>query len=174
MNSRPQTLLLIGSSIMEKWGQPDDLVPEMRVLNRGVGGSITTDWIDRIGPLLKETEPDFVLCYVGSNDIGHNRPHDEIVRDLMRVREQIHCSFGYLSIIKCPQREGRHVEIESVCSAIRAALPSADLWIDTDPVFLPGGHPVPEYYVEDQLHLTPAAYAALLAHARPQVRAWTQ
>jgi arylsulfatase A-like enzyme/lysophospholipase L1-like esterase len=173
INSRPQTLLLIGSSIMEQWGQPDALAPELRVVNRAIGGTITSDWIDRIGPLLREIEPDFVLCYVGSNDVGNRRNPDDILRDLLRVREQIPCPFGYISIIKCPQRDGRHGEIADVCSAIRSALPPEDLWIDSDPVFLPQGNPVPHYYVEDQLHLTPAAYAALLAHAQPQVRAWT-
>ncbi|MCC5849741.1 MAG: AMP-binding protein [Verrucomicrobia bacterium] len=169
-----KTLLLIGSSIMEQWGRPDELAPGFRVINHAVGGSITTDWIPRIGPLLQEVDPDFVLCYVGSNDVGREREQKEIVRDLLKVREQIPCPFGYFSIIKCPQRNERHCEITKVCAAIRAALPPEDLWIDTDPVFLPGGCPVPEYYVEDQLHLTPAAYAALRAHAQPMVAVWTQ
>ncbi|MCC5845548.1 MAG: AMP-binding protein [Verrucomicrobia bacterium] len=169
-----KTLLLIGSSIMEQWGQPDELAPDLRVLNRAVGGSITTDWIDRIAPLLREVTPDFLLCYVGSNDVGRGRKREEIVRDLLRVREQITCPFGYLSIIKCPQRDGRHDEIAEVCAAIRGALPPEDLWIDTDPVFLPGGQPVPEYYVEDQLHLTSGAYTALLAYAKPRVAVWVQ
>ncbi len=167
-------LLLIGSSILEQWGQPDGLAPGLRVINRAIGGTMTSHWIPLIGPLLREIEPDFVLCYVGSNDIGAGRGAEDIVRDLLAVRDQIACPFGYLGIIKCPQREKRHGEIATVCGAIRAALPPEDLWIDTDPVFLPGGRPVPHFYVEDQLHLTPAAYAALLDHARPCLAAWTQ
>lgn len=168
-----KTLLLIGSSIMEQWGQPHKLAPELRVVNRAVGGTVTTDWINLIGPVLREVEPDFVLGYVGSNDVGRNRAQEDIVNDLLKVREQIGCPFGYISIIKCPQRDGRHHEIANLCTAIRHALPADDLWIDSDPVFLPQGRTMPNYYVEDHLHLTPAAYAALLAHIRPQVADWT-
>lgn len=170
---RKQTLLLIGSSIMEQWGQPDGLAPELQVVNRAVSGTITTDWIDRTGTLVDELSPRFVLCYVGSNDVGNFRARADIVRDLLRVRSQIDCPFGYLSIIKCPQRQGRHEEISAVCDEIHAALPSEDLWIDTDAVFLPEGWAVPEYYVEDGLHLTERGYDALLAHVQPLVKAWT-
>ena len=53
-------------------------------------------------------------------------------------------------------------------------------YIDVNPLlFTPSAHPWMDFYVEDQLHLTPAAYTSLGEYVAPRVReiiqdCWTE
>lgn len=172
-----RTLLLVGSSIMEGWQDPGSIAPDWKVVNRAVGGTTTSYWVEHLAEVLEAGRPDAVFAYVGSNDIASGVSVKvigegiRVIRSILRDRLPS-VRFAYCSIIKAPQRLGRFHEIAAANAAARAALLPGDLWLDSDPVFLDRGAPVARYYVEDGLHLNAGAYRALTASIRPDMERW--
>lgn len=174
---RAPRVLLVGSSIFEAWRDLPAQAPDFTVRNRAIGGTVTAHWRQTLADVLIEEQPDVVLFYCGSNDLNDVVPETEIVANTLACRAIVAralpaARFVYFGIIKAPQKLGRWDAIDRVHAAIRAELPARDLFIDTDPVFLSDGRPVEPFFVEDRLHLTPEAYAALAADAVPRISAW--
>ena len=171
-------LLLIGSSIMEVWHNFSSLMPGWQVVNRAIGGTTTTYWVERLAAILAEEQPDAVFCYVGSNDVATGASTDDVGEGFRRIREILTAydssiPFACLAIIKAPQRVGRFDEIAAANETERKALQPGDLWIDSDPFFLTADDaPIARHYVEDGLHLTTDAYLELTQHVAPDLRDW--
>ena len=171
-------LLLIGSSIMEVWHNFSSLMPGWQVVNRAIGGTTTTYWVERLAAILAEEQPDAVFCYVGSNDVATGASTDDVGEGFRRIREILTAydssiPFACLAIIKAPQRVGRFDEIAAANETERKALQPGDLWIDSDPFFLTADDaPIARHYVEDGLHLTTDAYLELTRHISPDLRDW--
>ncbi|HRF47099.1 MAG TPA: GDSL-type esterase/lipase family protein [Anaerolineales bacterium] len=171
------TLLLIGSSIFEAWRELPTQAPGYVIRNRAVGGTVTAQWVEWLPEVLAQEAPAAVLFYCGSNDLNEGVPEPAIAANTLACRQVVHdlapeARFAYFGIIKAPQKLGKWDVIDRVHAAIRAELPARDLFIDTDPVFVRDGRPVEPFFVEDRLHLTPEAYAALAADAVPRISAW--
>ena len=171
-------LLLIGSSIMEVWHNFSSLMPGWHVVNRAIGGTTTTYWVERLAAILAEEQPDAVFCYVGSNDVATGASTDDVGEGFRRIREILtaydsNIPFACLAIIKAPQRLGRFDEIAAANAMERKALQPGDLWIDSDPFFLTADDaPIARHYVEDGLHLTTDAYLELTRHVATDLRDW--
>jgi lysophospholipase L1-like esterase len=67
------TILLVGSSIIKKWDNPPMINKKTIVLNKGMSGYITKDLISpeylKTIFLIKESNPQYIIIYCGSNDI---------------------------------------------------------------------------------------------------------
>ena len=67
------TILLLGSSIIKKWTNPPMINKKTIVLNKGMSGYITKDLISpeylKSIFLIKDTNPQYIIIYCGSNDI---------------------------------------------------------------------------------------------------------
>ncbi len=147
------------------------------VVNRAIGGTITADWVSCLAGILSAESPDVVLFYCGSNDINAGVAEDEIVANVARCRRIVAAyspdtAFAYFSIIKAPQKLGKWDLIDRLNDAIRNALPAGDLYVESNDVFVQGGQPVVQYYIEDGLHLTNEAYEDLGAYTRPLISDW--
>ncbi len=171
------TLLLIGSSIFEAWTMLGAQAPGYVIRNRAVGGAVTAQWVEWLPEVLAQEASEAVLFYCGSNDLNDGVPEPAIVANTLACRQAVHdlapdARFVYFGIIKAPQKLGKWDVIDRLHAAIRAGLPAEDLFVDTDPVFLRSGSPVESFFVEDRLHLTEDAYAALAAEALPRITTW--
>ena len=171
------TLLLFGSSIMEQWHRAQALAPGWRVVNRAIGGTTTSDWIDHLDAVLRDEKPDAAFAYVGSNDLARGGTAASIAQGVRRCRDRLHARcpaapLAYLAIIKAPQRRGRFDDIAAANHAAREQLKPHDLWLESDPVMLADHSPIHAYYLDDGLHLRPEAYLALTAHLAPQLHTW--
>ncbi len=172
-------LLLVGSSIFEAWTALGAQAPGYSIRNRAIGGTVTRFWREHLAEVLASESPDAVLFYCGSNDLNDQIAEPEIVANTLACRDIVRqttpaAAFAYFGIIKAPQKLGRWDAIDRVHAGIKTGLPTADLFVDTDPVFVSDGRPVEPFFVEDGLHLTAAAYAALAAQALPQITAWLE
>ncbi len=170
-------IILVGSSIFEAWGIPAGLDRTYAIRNRAVGGTITSYWRHSILPALANENPDAVLYYCGSNDINENIAPQDIIANTLHCRQLIRSAypaarFGYFGIIKAPQKLGKWDLIDSLNSTIQLNLAADDLYLESNHVFLENGHPLEQYYLEDGLHLTSEAYAALSAYSTPIITRW--
>lgn len=170
-------ILLAGSSIFEQWFNAADVVPEHRLINRAIGGTVTTYWIEHLSAILAEEDPDVLWFYCGSNDLcGETIPYD-IADNIITCRRIASARnpalrFAYFSIIKAPQKEGRWDIIDSIHNDIRQQLEPADLFVDLNEIFFPAEQPMRGLFIEDGLHLTCAAYNAMVNLSRPMMHAW--
>jgi len=61
-------IVMLGDSLTE-WGNWHELVPEHRVINRGIAGDTSSGVLDRLQEVI-ERRPKVVFVMIGTNDIG--------------------------------------------------------------------------------------------------------
>jgi lysophospholipase L1-like esterase len=165
--SRGRKLVFTGSSIMAMWETLAEFFPSDEVLNTAVSGSQTHELLGRLDELVISHAPSVVCYYCGSNDINWGVPAATIVENVLETYRRIHTAlpqtqFVYLSIILAPQKRERWDVVNDANRQLSRFQAHGYRFIDLNPLFfLPDGSPRMDFYVEDQLHLTPAAYAAM-------------
>jgi lysophospholipase L1-like esterase len=167
----------VGSSIVALWESLPRYFPGVRVLNTAVCGAQTHDILGRLDELVTAHDPRMVCYYCGSNDLNHAVPTTTItgntLETLGRLRRRLPAvKFVYLSILRAPQKMDRWSLVDQVNSemARQTTLQQDFGFIDINPVvFSAGQTPRLEFYMEDRLHLTAPAYAALGEFVAPQV-----
>ena len=172
-------ILFTGSSIIAMWGSLPDYFRWVPIVNTAVGGSQTHEILARLDELVIAHAPRLVCYYCGSNDINHEVPASAIVAnvratfDTLRTRLPVR-GFIYLSIIKAPQKRERWQVVDAVNAQLAemATHVAGFHFLDINPLFFAAdSNPRWDFYVEDQLHLTPAAYAAMGEYAAPRIQA---
>lgn len=168
-------IVCVGSSSMRMWHPriAEDLAG-LTVIPRGFGGSQFTDVIYYLDELILKYEPRAVLVYEGDNDTGAGKTPQRILDDLKFLVEATRARLPdvrFYIISAKPSIDRWHLAarmqsanalMEDYCHAT-PGLTFIDLW--------PGmlgqdGQPLPDIYVEDQLHLNENGYdiwAAVIA-----------
>lgn len=160
-------MVFTGSSIMAMWETLAEFFPGDEVFNTAVSGSQTHELLARLDELVLSHAPGVVCYYCGSNDINWGVPAATIVENVLETYGRIHsvlpqAQFVYLSIILAPQKRQRWDVVNDANGQLSRFCAEGYRFVDINPLFfLPDGSPRINFYVEDQLHLTPAAYAAM-------------
>src|SRR4051812_12410847 len=76
-------IVMLGDSLTE-WGNWHELVPEFRVINRGIAGDTSSGVLDRLQEVI-ERRPKVVFVMVGTNDIGIQVPPDVLLSNLREI-----------------------------------------------------------------------------------------
>ena len=174
-SSRP--IVFVGSSIIALWDGLADNFSGVRVSNTAVCGAQTCDILGRVDELVTAHVPRMVCYYCGSNDINASVPVETISGNTLetyaRLRRQLPAlKFVYLSIIRAPQKMDRWQLVDQVNAGMRrqSTIRQDFQFIDINPVFFSVDQtPRFDFYLEDQLHLTVPAYAALGEFLAPLV-----
>lgn len=166
-------LLMIGSSIFEFWGTP--LWGDLIIANHAIRSTTTNDWLIFDKKQLPEAQ--HILIYCGSNDLVFGFSDKQIHENLQRLISQLSARFktskiGYLSIIKCPQKEAAQ-QIPNI--------ERLNLWMQHQAgknyryfEFNEAINGQPHWFVEDGLHLTADAYQMLNTFFTPRINKWVQ
>jgi lysophospholipase L1-like esterase len=167
-------VLFVGSSSIRLWKRLAEDLPEHSVIQRGFGGSHMSDllaWSDR---LILRYQPKVIFVYEGDNDLAAGRSPRDIAREfaalarrVQRVLPQTH--LAYIAVKPSPAREALmplatevNRSIERLCRNHRR-LGFVDVFA---PMIGPDGHPRPELFLKDQLHLNDEGYALWAARVR--------
>ncbi|HSH08888.1 MAG TPA: GDSL-type esterase/lipase family protein [Oceanipulchritudo sp.] len=171
--TRP-VVLLIGSSSFRLW-KAQEALPEFKVYNFGFGGSHFTDVNALWDWLSPPVQPDYVLLYEGDNDTAKGASAFQVYEDFLETMGRVLATYPDAKILiipakPSPARVAVWKEAEKLNSAmyqfarerdrvdIAAGLPYMLLGTD--------GLPVPDYYVEDGIHLSDTGYAVWNAQIR--------
>lgn len=170
-------LLMIGSSIFEQWVNINLNINNHIIVNRAVGGTITDYWEQFVLRVLKEEAPSAVMIYCGSNDLNHERSIDEVVKGLTSCFEKIRdfdpgIRIAYFGIIKAPQKCDKFDMIDKINSRAQSELVSQDIFVDPNEVLSADICDISKFYIEDQLHMTNAAYESLNRYVSPIINNW--
>lgn len=153
-------IVMLGDSLTE-WGNWHELVPEFRVVNRGIAGDTSSGVLDRLQEVI-DRRPRMVFVMVGTNDIGLQIPPETLLSNLRAIVTRLRDA----SIIPVAQtilvRGGWMQADNAVIAAVNAAWAEfcaahGVRFLDLNALLAENGR-LPEAMTYDGLHLTAAAY----------------
>ena len=173
----PGGIVFVGSSSMVFW-KTDKAFPEHNIINRGFGGSETSDSLEYADRIIINYKPRLVAIYAGDNDIGRGKSVETVVDDTKKLFAKIHEALPktkiiYVAIKPSIARWNLIDEMRAANAEIKAITENDDrmqfLDIDT-PSIGSDGKPRSELFVKDGLHLSQAGYDIWNDLIRPMLK----
>lgn len=159
-------VVFAGSSSTRLW-KLDESFPGKGYVNVGFGGSEVRDSTHVVPRLISPHRPKAVVLYAGDNDINAGRTPEQVAADFRAFVAAVHkdvpdCKVYFVAVKPSVARWAKY-EVQSKANALVKAACAADpklRYVDIVPAMLgPDGKPLPELFVKDGLHLSPAGYA---------------
>lgn len=160
------SIVFYGSSSIRLWNL-DESFPELGYINRGFGGSNSTEAIELFEQVVVPLQPRVIVLYEGDNDIAQGRTASEVAADFAHFTAQVErhlpdTKIVYLTIKPSNSRwnlvsvqRSANRRIEAFCAA-NDRLRYVDL---ASCLLSPDGRPDDSLFMEDRLHLNAAGYA---------------
>jgi lysophospholipase L1-like esterase len=162
------TVVFYGSSSIRMWHDrlAADFDP-LPVVGRGFGGSTMSEaayWVDRVVAPLR---PWAVVLYEGDNDIEMGRSPEQVVADFDLLAAKLRSSVPGVHLFvlsikpsgarwkKWPAMQATNALLTAACRRPYSQMTFVDVAI---PLLDRNGHPRPEMYLADRLHLSPQGY----------------
>lgn len=165
-NSTPENgVLFVGSSSIRFWDTAE-WFPLRTVVNRGFGGSHISDVNHYVDETVLRHAPEVVVFYAGDNDIGAEKPPEQVQEDFLEftslvLSEQPETEILFVSIKPSLARWSLWPEMVEANDLIRAYTKNNENLHFVDvagPMLGPDGEPIPELFVQDGLHMTDDGY----------------
>ncbi len=165
-NSFPaDATVFVGSSSIVFW-DTGDRFRGMPLINRGFGGSQMSDLVHYVEETVLKYAPRTVVVYEGDNDTSAGKRSQQLLEDYQEFVEAVleaqpSTRIVILSIKPSLARWNVWPEMQASNAAIEAyAQGDARVdFVDIDTAMLGAdGLPIPELFVGDGLHMTPAGY----------------
>src|SRR5687768_1218909 len=117
-------VLFIGSSSIRLWKTLAEDFPELKVINRGFGGSQIADSIHFVDRMVVPYQPKRIVVYAGGNDINANKTPEEVARDFKAFVAKVHAKLpetriAYISIAGNPARWAQVERVKRANELIR-------------------------------------------------------
>ena len=160
-------IVFLGSSSIRMWKEAEEKFKEYGVINRGFGGSQTSDAIHYFDELVLKYAPSKIVFYEGDNDIGAGKSPKQVLKDFktfvkMTRKSLPDCEIGFVAIKPSVARWNLAKEmavanalIEKYCSK-KENLTYIDVWTG---MLGEDGKPKPDIFLEDNLHMNEKGYA---------------
>ena len=165
-NSFPaDATVFVGSSSIVFW-DTGDRFPGMPLINRGFGGSQMSDLVHYVEETVLKYRPRTVVVYEGDNDTSAGKRSRQILADYQEFVEAVLTAqpstrIVIMSIKPSLARWDVWPDMQASNAAIEAYA-STDArvdFVDVGTAMLGAdGLPIPELFVRDGLHMTPAGY----------------
>lgn len=167
-------ILFVGSSSIVLW-QSASAFPGYPIVNRGFGGSHTSDVLHYFDQVVAPYKPSLIVFYCGDNDIAAGKTPEQVLADFDKFRELVdkHCGptpVIYLPIKPSTSRWDKWPQMSEVNAVIKKQASEDDLLVyaNTAEVLLgPDGTPDPALLRDDGLHLNQAGYDKWNAVLKP-------
>ena len=171
-------VVFIGSSSIARWTNLAEAFPDVKVVNRGFGGSELSESAKYAQRVVVPHAPRIVVLYAGENDLNRGLTPETIAAEFGNFTKIIRTSLPATrivviglkpSLLRWKLRDGMHKTnalIRTQCAADRNCV-YVDPW---PPMIGADGTPKPEFFVEDGLHMTPAGYKAWTEMLRPHLK----
>ncbi|RYG40477.1 MAG: G-D-S-L family lipolytic protein [Chitinophagaceae bacterium] len=161
-------ILLIGSSSFTRWTDVQDYFPSYPILNRGFGGSTIPDVTLYVEDVVFRYAPKQIIVYCGENDMVSDTVTAEVVLNRFKqlfttIRSRLQrVPIVYISMKPSPSRELIQGKVREGNALIRAFLKKQKraTFIDVYKEMIDDeGKPMPDLFVEDNLHMNKKGYA---------------
>ena len=172
-------VLLSGASSLRMWKDVGEALAPLPVINRGFGGSYTTEVLGYMDRITLPYEPRVVVFHCGGNDINAGDPP---AAPLGRIRTYVDrlraknpdTAIVFMTTTLAPSRRGKWpllAEFNQGLAAYVEQIANASLVDVNAALNLPGGEPRPDHYLPDDLHPSETGYAAIARLLKPAVNA---
>lgn len=174
-NPPPQgEIVFAGSSTMRMWKTADSF-PDLKVINRGFGGSQMADSVRYADRIILPYKPRIVVVYAGSNDLASGKTPETVLEDWKALVKKIHDALPKTRILfiatKPTIRRWAMIEKQKKLNELIAEHARSDKrlgFIETGAAFLgDDGKPRADLLLPDGLHLNAEGYKVLSAIVRP-------
>ena len=158
-------IVFVGSSSIVRWNTAESF-PSLPVINRGFGGSQASDVPPWLEEAVLQYDPAVVVYYAGDNDTEAGKKADQIFEDIRQFSEGVLAhdpatQVVILSVKPSPRRWEWWSEMQATNALIREyadSKPTVEYVDVSTPMLGADGQPMPQLYVQDRLHMTPAGY----------------
>ena len=168
-------IVFIGSSSIARWTNLAESFPNLKVVNRGFGGSEMSESAKYAPRVVVPRAPRIVVLYTGENDLNRGLTPDAVATDFSTFATNIRTALPATrivviglkpSLLRWKLRDAMHETnkmIRTRCAADRNCV-----YVDPWPSMIgKDGTPKPELFVEDGLHMTPEGYKAWTQMLKP-------
>lgn len=174
----PGGIVFVGSSSIRLWPDLAGDFPGEPVLNRGFGGSTLADVTYFAPRIVLPYRPRMIVLYAGDNDVAMGHTPEQVLADYLAfvrvVRRVLPTTrIVFISIKPSPSRWNVAERMREANALIAQAVKRDSLttFVDVFTLMLDAaGHPQPELYQADSLHMAPAGYALWRTRLAPVVR----
>ena len=168
-------VLFIGSSTIRLWKTLADDFPNLKVINRGFGGSEIVDSTHFANRLIFPHEPKQIFLRAGGNDIHAGRTPKQVAADFAIFVRVVHARLPkteilYIGVSPAPSRwaeSDKYRELNRLIREMALDMPRVGFVDSFDMVLQPNGTARPELFVKDRLHFAPEGYQLLRERVRP-------
>ena len=170
-------ILFVGSSSIRRWTSLAADFPGLPVVNHGFGGSHLADSVDFADRIIIPFQPRQVVIYAGGNDINSHVDPDIVFGDFVALVTKIHAALpqtriAYIASAPNLQRWAQVEKVKRLNALATAYCKRHGMdFINVFPLMLgPDGHPKPDIFVEDGLHMNEMGYAIWKDAVRPYLQ----
>ena len=165
-NSFPaDPVLFVGSSSIRMW-RTRECFPDLPVINRGFGGSQTSDAVDLAHRIVLPYKPKLIVFYEGDNDIASGKTPQQVLPDYKKFVKIVHDKLPrtpilFMSIKPSASRWSIWPTMAKANSLIKdySTKDTRLFYIDgATPLLDADGKPDDKFYIDDKLHLSPEGY----------------
>ena len=174
----PGSILFIGSSSIEHWKSLAADFPEVKVINRGFGGSVVSDSTFFADRIVAPYRARAIVMYAGDNDLQEGNSPEQVRDDFAAfVRKARTVDPGvpiaFVAIKPSVARAVLLPQIRQANALVRAyAATQKDVtYLDVFTPMLKDGAPQPDLFGEDGLHMNRKGYLLWINIIKPWVDA---
>src|SRR5688572_33409519 len=91
-------IVFVGSSTIRRWDVAT-YFPDLKILNRGFGGSTMGDVARFVDRIVIPYEPRLVVVYSGDNDIGSGQTSEQVIVQVERFVRAVHAKLPQTRIV---------------------------------------------------------------------------
>ena len=180
----PGAVLFTGSSSIRLWATLAADFPEIRVLNRGFGGSQMADSARLFDRVTLPYRPRMIVLYAGTNDIADGKSPAQVLADFAAYVNKVHAALPGTRVVFVSANpsvarwnlEDKMLELNRLAAEFIRGNDGKKgelSYIDTHAALLGAdGQPRPEILEPDGLHLNAAGYAIWQDLLRPKILQW--
>lgn len=159
-------IVFVGSSSIRMWKTLAQDFPKHNVINRGFGGSQTSDSVHFADRIVIPYEPRMIVFYAGANDISAKKTPEKVAADFRAFVEKVRAKLpgveiAYISIAGNPARWTQVEQVKEANALVAAYCKETPRtqFIDVFTAMLgPDGKPKPDIFLKDRLHMNAKGY----------------
>lgn len=170
-------VLFVGSSSIRLWKTLREDFPDLKVINRGFGGSQVEHTVRYADRIVLPYRPRLIVFYAGDNDLASGKTPQRVAGDFKAFVATVHGALPQTKILYVAIRpsvarwhlQGRQWLANQLVREFTDADPTSE-YVDVVPALLDAeGRPRADFLVADKLHLSTDGYRAWTAVIRPRV-----
>lgn len=168
-------IVFLGDSITEIWHTLPQAFPDLKVVNRGIGGDTTRGVLYRLDADVLSLDPRAIVLLIGTNDIGAGADPHDVAYNIKTILRHIRKRYPKMPIIVCevmPSSEKQHrpaATIEELNGLIKKDVKhQKNVYLcDTWSIYAQPDGDCPRSLFPDLLHPNAAGFAKWAAALRP-------